>query len=112
MILLHFENERPLQGALGDLDWRLNGHFSRLMREQILTGKEGEVIYAPVLWNHLTFHFVVIGGGSRNPDEKRPQLSRSLTEAALKKIHELKLTQMGVSANDGMVEDPEVWILN
>ena len=60
MVVLCYENERPFQGLFGQLDWRFNGHFTSLLKKQILTGKKGEVLYAPLLWNDKTFHFILI----------------------------------------------------
>lgn len=38
---------RPLRGAAGLLDWRLNGHLSERLREERLTGARGERLLLP-----------------------------------------------------------------
>jgi hypothetical protein len=53
------------------IDWKLNGHFTKLVQKKIITGKYGEVTLAPVLWNGHQFTFYIIGMGElREPDAK------------------------------------------
>jgi len=99
-MLIAFENDRPLQGLIGELDWRFNGHFTRLLKQQVLTGSEGESIYCPLSWNEDTFHFLVIGGGFLNSEIERPARSLKLFDLALQKLDELKLTRMAASRKD------------
>ena len=42
-----FVDERPLRGASGWVDWRLNGRVSRLIREERITGEWKETILVP-----------------------------------------------------------------
>ena len=51
------------------IDWKLNGCFSKLKKQGIITGKYGEVTLAPVLWNGLQLTFYIIGMGDlQDPD--------------------------------------------
>ncbi len=51
------------------MDWKLNGCFSKLVQQGIVTGKYGEVTLAPVLWNGHQFSFYIIGMGEKHePD--------------------------------------------
>ncbi len=51
------------------IDWKLNGHFSKLVDRMIITGKYGEVTLAPVLWNGNQLTFFIIGMGDlHEPD--------------------------------------------
>ena len=45
--LAFFEDERPLRGALGLVDWRLCGFLSREVRAGRVRGVEGEVTLTP-----------------------------------------------------------------
>ena len=116
MILLCFENERPLKGMLGYLDWRFNGHFSRLLKEQTITGKKGETVFVPLLWNDQTYQFLIVGAGPLQDHGHRPGFSKPLLDSALKKMDDLKLTELGISALDWSLsanqEVPNLWILN
>jgi hypothetical protein len=42
-----FQDERPLRGASGWIDWRLNGRLSRLIQAKRLTGEWEETILVP-----------------------------------------------------------------
>lgn len=42
VVLLFFSDERPLKGASGLIDWRLNGGISRLIETRRITGDKGE----------------------------------------------------------------------
>ena len=114
MILLCFENERPLKGMMGYLDWRFNGHFSKLLKDQVITGKKNESVYVPLLWNDQTYQFLVIGAGPLENHGIRPGFLKPLLDAALKKVDELKLNEMGISKLDWSLnqEVPNLWILN
>jgi hypothetical protein len=107
LLLLCFENERPLQGMIAHLDWRLDGHFSRLMKSQLITGARGEAVYAPILWNERTLHFLVIGGGMRDETQTRSESSRPLLLEALKKWDELRIPDMALSRTDWEIEEEQ-----
>jgi hypothetical protein len=42
-----FQDERPMRGLAGLLDWRLAGRLSGLAKSDFLTGAEGEVVLVP-----------------------------------------------------------------
>ncbi len=107
LLLLCYENERPFQGMIAHLDWRLDGHFSKLMKAQIITGAEGESVYAPLRWNDRTLHFLVFGGGMRDDRVSRTEASRPLLPRALLKLDELKVQDMGLSRMDWEVHDQQ-----
>ncbi|MBU6153847.1 MAG: hypothetical protein KGP28_06050 [Bdellovibrionales bacterium] len=119
VMLVCFENDRPLQGSLAALDWRFNGHFTQLQKKQILTGSEGEVLFAPLRWNQQVFQFLILGGGFLNSEIERPLRSRNLFELGLQKLDELKLTRMGASRRDWNISEDHsgavergLWIVN
>lgn len=58
-----YENERPLQGLAGLLDWRFEGLLTRGIRAGYITGQPGECVYLPVSRMGRTFHLLVVGGG-------------------------------------------------
>ncbi len=101
MALLHFENEKPLQGLLGEVDWKLAGVFTRLVREGTLTGKKNEMSYVPVKWNEETFHFLIVGNGQTDPSTKRPTLTADQLELVQTKITQLQLADILI---EGMSE--------
>ena len=44
LVLPFFSDEKPLKGANGLIDWRMNGSISRLIMEGKITGKRGESV--------------------------------------------------------------------
>ncbi len=119
--MLCYENERPPQGALGLLDWRFSGHFTQLLRNQILTGQLGEILYSPLKWNDDTYHFLIVGAGSLPDSGIRPPFSEALLLKALTRVDHLKLENLGISAMDWQLkpekpmselEARKIWILN
>ena len=42
-----FQDERPMRGLAGLLDWRLAGRLSVLAKNDFLTGAEGEIVLVP-----------------------------------------------------------------
>jgi hypothetical protein len=44
LVLSHFEDERPLRGATGYCDWRLNGRLSRMLQKESFLGKPRDVV--------------------------------------------------------------------
>jgi hypothetical protein len=46
-LLLVFEDERPLQGLSGFVDWRTSGSLTGLVRSGICTGRRGESVLFP-----------------------------------------------------------------
>jgi hypothetical protein len=46
-VLPCFEDERPLQGLAGLVDWRMGGHLSALIRTGLCTGSMGEQVLLP-----------------------------------------------------------------
>ena len=42
-----FQDERPMRGLAGLLDWRLAGRLSALAKNDFLTGAEGEIVLVP-----------------------------------------------------------------
>lgn len=47
LVLTFFEDERPLRGTSGLVDWRLCGRLSALIAEQRITGRRGETTLLP-----------------------------------------------------------------
>jgi Cytosol aminopeptidase family, N-terminal domain len=61
-----FEDQRPMRGAAGLLDWRLAGRLSRLAKQGFLAGELGEVVFVPGR-PHLCFDKVLVFGlGARS----------------------------------------------
>src|SRR4051794_20463558 len=66
-----FENQRPLKGTVGLLDWRMRGFLSSFVLGSKITGKESEIVYIPIKHHGGVRHLLLVGLGSTdsNPDE-------------------------------------------
>ncbi|MBE9503848.1 MAG: hypothetical protein IME96_06715 [Proteobacteria bacterium] len=42
VVLLFFSDEKPLKGASGLVDWRMNGSISKLLESEMVSGDKGE----------------------------------------------------------------------
>jgi hypothetical protein len=72
------EDERPLSGAAGYLDWRLCGGLSRVLLKGFFKGERGEQLLMPTSGHVPATKLFAVGGGS----------SKSLDLAALKTVLE------------------------
>lgn len=99
-VTLLFENERPLQGLAGLLDWRFQGALSQKLKSGFVTGKEGECTYLPIERNGTVYHLILLGGGPVSSFKKRKALPQSSWEILRKNLISLKLPKLGISLQD------------
>jgi hypothetical protein len=60
------QDQLPMRGVAGLIDWRLSGRLSRLARKGVLAGELGEVLFVPGR-PHLGFEKVLVFGmGTRS----------------------------------------------
>lgn len=108
LILVCFDDERPIRGMIAELDWCFDGHFTKLIQSQVLTGKKDEFLYAPLKWNKDTFHFLILGMGSKNESSSKKAFPKAAFERALKKAEELKFQSIGISVRDWHLKDSDL----
>lgn len=95
-----YENEKPLFGLSGFLDWRFHGAISECLRSGVLTGQVGECVYFPVSKNGQVYKLILAGAGKSNvPGQRTPPPAETL-KALTKNLEGLKLTSVGVSRRD------------
>jgi hypothetical protein len=94
------ENERPLHGLAGLLDWRFHGVISRQLEQGILEGKSGECAYLPVTRDGKTFHLILVGAGSSAKPGERAALSAAAMKSLQKNLASLKLGKLAISRKD------------
>lgn len=63
VVLPCFEDERPLQGLAGLVDWRMSGRLSTLLRDGFFTGAAGEAVLLPGRQTLPMARLVLIGLG-------------------------------------------------
>ncbi|MBI3554645.1 MAG: hypothetical protein HY074_00095 [Deltaproteobacteria bacterium] len=59
-----FEDQRPLKGVAGALDWRLKGFLSRFVMNGHITGAHDEFVYVPIKHQGDVRHLMLVGLGA------------------------------------------------
>ena len=64
VVAFFFQDQRPLEGASGLLDWRLNGRLTELLAEKLVEGWSGERVIVANNGKLNADWVLFIGGGS------------------------------------------------
>lgn len=104
-----YENERPLLGLAGLLDWRFMGEISYHLRQGSLSGKEGELTYFPLKKGGKLFHIFLLGCGPNSvPGSRQPPGVRSFSKA-LEAIRKSRIEPIAISLDDFGNPDQKTW---
>ena len=95
-----YENERPLQGLAGQIDWRFLGVISQYLRAGAITGREGECVYVPVSRPGCVFRIILVGAGRNEAAGERRALPKASIEALARNVGTLRLGSLGLSLRD------------
>jgi hypothetical protein len=101
-IVTFHENERPLLGLAGRLDWHFHGAISQYLKAGAISGKRGECAYIPVAFPLLperTYHLFLVGIGSGSDSADAANLGASVQKLA-KNLKSLGLKKLGISRSD------------
>lgn len=66
-----FEDQRPLKGAAGLLDWKLRGLLSKFVLKGRIHGRREEVTYVPFLYRGTQRHLLLVGLGPVRESDAR-----------------------------------------
>ncbi len=103
IVLACHENERPLAGLAGWLDWYFHGEISACLRAGALSGNAGECAYIPIQKNGATHHLLLVGAGRSDQPGHRKLLPIESLRKLKKNLTSLFLEQskkIGVSRAD------------
>jgi hypothetical protein len=100
IIVSIYQNERPLAGLAGLLDWRFRGAISHHVRAGFITGKEGECVYLPLSARGQTYHLLLVGAGTANQAGDRGALPALSVSTLKKNLLSLRLPKIGISRSD------------
>lgn len=100
IVSLCFENERPLQGLAGKLDWKFHGLLSQFIRDGKITGKEGECVYIPARKSNETYHLILVGAGFNDKPGTRKKVTQSVITEIKKNLKSLHIDNIGISCED------------
>jgi hypothetical protein len=95
-----YENERPLRGLAGLLDWRLGGVVSECLKRGVLAGRAGECAYVPVQKAGKTYHLLLVGGGTLSRFAKRGLIPDDSFAALRKNLKTLGIQNLAASRAD------------
>ena len=95
-----YENERPLHGLAGLLDWRFDGAISDCIRAGAISGKAGECVYFPIQRAGALYHLILVGAGTTSAPGKREGLPAATVRALRKNLDTLKIAEFGLSRQD------------
>lgn len=95
-----YQNERPLQGVAGLVDWHFPKILSGFVRSGAISGREGELICVPVVYRERPVRILLLGNGSNSRPGDRPKVAdsalKTLAEGALK----MRIETLALSAAD------------
>lgn len=104
LVVCQFEGERPLQGAVGEVDWRLHGWLSRLLIEGRLDGEYRSCVLIPANRLHAA-RVIILGVG--DPNELGTRRLSELAETVRDKVAGLKEERLAVALPDRTHDDEE-----
>jgi len=95
-----YENEKPLSGLAGFLDWRFHGAISECLRSGALTGQVGECVYFPVSKSGQVYKLILAGAGKAPAPGQRTNPPAETLKTLAKNLTGLKLNSIGISRKD------------
>ncbi len=107
LVVTCYENERPLLGLAGLMDWRFSGFISECVRLGILTGKKGELTYIPLSRHNNTYHLIFLGNGKNTNSQTRSKVAPEVIKVLKSNLMTLKLDRIGLSWTDMGESKPE-----
>lgn len=100
VVMVCYENERPLQGLAGLLDWRFHGILSHCAKQGALSGRKGECVYVPARKNGIAYHLILAGAGPLSAKGERKQIPPETFSVLQKNLASLRFPQIGISRSD------------
>ena len=76
VVLLFFSDEKPLKGASGLVDWRMNGSLSELVKSEHLLGEKGEsTLIAPQ--GRIKGKMIIMVGLGKSSHRKKKEIENA-----------------------------------
>lgn len=95
LALTFFEDERPLRGHAGMVDWRMNGELSRMIVNGSVSGREGEPLLMSTDSRIPSPRILLFGLGDSKLFE--PKRFQGLLTAFVRTVSKLNLSRLAVS---------------
>ena len=61
VVVLYFSDQKPLEGPVALLDWRLDGQLTRMLLDEKIQGCAGEFLFFNINFLHSTPLFNIMG---------------------------------------------------
>ncbi len=104
-----YENEHPLSGLAGLLDWRFRGLISHEISRGFVSGKSGQCAYFPINREGRVYHVILVGAGPGASSGERSAPDSAVWDALSSNLSRLKIQKVGLSRSDfGGVTDETV----
>jgi hypothetical protein len=87
------EDQRPLKGVAGLLDWGLKGFLSRFVRSGRITGAPGEFVYVPITRHGHVRHLMIVGLGPKGNEGSGKLLDELASRVAALKFDKVAICQ-------------------
>lgn len=95
-----FQNERPLQGLAGRVDWKFGGEISNYLRKGVISGQEGECTYIPLRKNGQLYNLILLGCGLATIPGSRTDRMNVDVKGLKNNLKSLKLSPIAISRSD------------
>lgn len=94
-----FEDERPIKGQAGLLDWKLCGFLSRFLIRGKISGNLSEFVYVPIRssGNETLKHLLLVGLGGKKEQADGAATTPALLKNLVKTVENLKFGEVAVS---------------
>lgn len=100
LIVTFHENERPLWGLAGLIDWKLKGILTSQLRSGAIRGVPGECVYYPAVNHGRVYHLILAGAGASENYGKRAKLPHESVQALARNLKKLGIEGLAVSCAD------------
>src|SRR5579862_6924756 len=90
------EDQRPLKGVAGSLDWRLKGFLSRFVINGRITGTRNEFVYVPITRHGQVRHLMLVGLGPKSQDGGSAAGGSAILKELARRVSDLKFKKVAV----------------
>jgi hypothetical protein len=107
-VLPFFEDERPLQGLAGFVDWRTGGVLSSLLRQGFCSGRSGEAVLLPGERNLPAQRWVLLGLGPSSGfgEQRAHESARAIVSVVMRlRPHDVLMAMPGRVPERAAVEE-------
>ncbi|NBU19826.1 hypothetical protein EBS43_00215 [bacterium] len=100
LLVTLYENERPLRGLSGKMDWIFHGEISYFLKRGFIQGKSDECILLPIKKNQTSYSLLLVGAGSASHAGKRVKLPVKTLKKISSHLSSLGAKKIGLSLSD------------